>query len=281
MRRGLELLRIHVFENDGDFGWEWPQNNEGWKWKEVQAFLRDVHLKKQNLYRTLLHGCQVGVVNQDGIPVKKPWTIYVTDRQFAAALHLVCQGNHQHAECLGGTTAKMSGFYPLRMVRIIARQILRPSSPPSASSYMVDDENSPEYDMVMTNEKLEGGEDVTPEGVTPTEWKRVRELVYRLHVRAGHPSVRGLVNSLKSRGAHPVIILAAKHLQCDDCAETKPGPASSKASFNRADVIWHTLQVDNAQFKICSVQDRLSHLQCDAYGRRSQHFHRSTSFECH
>ena len=98
VRRGLQLLRAHVFENDGEFGWEWPRHNEAWKWKEVQDFLREVHAKKANLFRTHLDGCQVGVVNDKNEPVKKPWMIYTTSRGMAQALHLICPGDHVHGE---------------------------------------------------------------------------------------------------------------------------------------------------------------------------------------
>ena len=240
VRRGLKLLRVHVFENDGDFGWEWPTVNDAWKWKEVQEFLREVYEKKPNLYRTLLHGCQVGVKNDKDELVKKPWTIYTTDRAMASALNLTCPGGHVHGECLGGKSALKTGFYPPKMVRLIARQIL---SKPLPDFEVSEDE-------VLAAFGLQGLETEVPEGMNPTEWKRIVELVRRLHVRAGHPSARSLMATLKARGAHPIIILAAKYFQCDDCAETKRSVPAARASFHRSDTLWHTLQIDNAQFKV-------------------------------
>ena len=79
VRRGLQVLRVHVFENGGQFAWEWPQSNQGWWFPEVQHFLKDVY-QKTELYKTILHGCQVGVRADDGGFMKKPWKIYTTDR---------------------------------------------------------------------------------------------------------------------------------------------------------------------------------------------------------
>ncbi|CAK9003098.1 Gag-Pol polyprotein, partial [Durusdinium trenchii] len=244
VRRALQLLRVHVFENGGHFGWEWPKTNDGWHQKELKDFFKEVHEKKQNLFRTLLHGCQVGVVNDKNEPVLKPWTIYVTDRAMASALHLVCPHDHQHGEAMGGQSAKKTGFYPPRMVRIIARQILRRDLPPHVETVQEKDEEA------LLAYGVSEIETVAPDGVSPVEWKRVLALVKRLHVRAGHPSTRSLVATLKARGAHPLITLAAKYMHCDDCAETKRSVPAARASFNRSDTLWHTLQVDNAYFKV-------------------------------
>ncbi|CAK9003417.1 unnamed protein product, partial [Durusdinium trenchii] len=210
---------------------------------ELKDFFKEVHEKKQNLFRTLLHGCQVGVVNDKNEPVLKPWTIYVTDRAMASALHLVCPHDHQHGEAMGGQSAKKTGFYPPRMVRIIARQILRRDLPPHVETVQEKDEEA------LLAYGVSEIETVVPDGVSPVEWKRVLALVKRLHVRAGHPST-SLVATLKARGAHPLITLAAKYMHCDDCAETKRSVPAARASFNRSDTLWHTLQVDNAYFKV-------------------------------
>lgn len=237
IRRAINVLRVHVFENGGEFGWEWPDNNFAWQWKEVLDFMKEVHEKK-GIYKTILHGCQVGVKNADGQPVKKPWRIHTTDRDMAAVLNLMCPGGHQHAPCLGGQTAKMSGFYPPRMVSLISRQIMKKL--PTQTSLPAED----------FSYALEDADEPVPDGISATDWKKVKDVVFRLHVRAGHPSRAALTKSLQARGAHPFVILASKHISCDDCAETKKASPGSKASFSRSDVLWHTLQIDNAQFKV-------------------------------
>ncbi|CAJ1330372.1 unnamed protein product, partial [Effrenium voratum] len=103
---------------------------------------------------------------------------------------------------------------------------------------------------VTDNPKQETPVEEIPEGLSVQQWQRIKDVVYRLHVRAGHPSVRALVASLKSRGSHPTIVEAARQLRCDDCDETKRSTPASKASFHRADTLWHTLQVDNAVFRV-------------------------------
>ena len=235
VRRGLRLLREHVLEHGGHFAWEWPRHNEAWKWREVQEFLKEVH-EKVGIYKTLLDGCQVGVEDGNGLPVKKPWQIYTTDRDMAATLNIQCPGHHKHGECLGGQVAKKSGFYPPKMVRLISRQMFKPRV-------------ALEVDGEIFGAK-EVQEESMPEGLTPTDWKRIKEVVHRLHVRAGHPSRDALERSLKSRGAHPFVIAAARHLHCDDCAETKKPVPGARSSFQRADTIWHTLQMDCAQFHV-------------------------------
>lgn len=248
VRRGLRLLRVHAFENDGDFGWEWPKNNQGWQWPEVRDFLKEVYNKKPNLFQTVLHGCQVGVVNEKNEPVKKPWTIYTTSRGMAEALNLTCPGNHVHGECLGGKSARMSGFYFAKMIKIIARELLHKPLPPFAEP----------DDHVHAVYGVQGAEEVVPDGVKPTEWKRVLELVKRLHVRAGHPSQRSFEATLKARGADPAIILASRYFHCDDCTETKRSVPAAKASFNRADV-----HLAGGQ---CSLQGWQQSHQCDVDG---------------
>ena len=245
VRRGLELIRIHVFENGGQFGWEWPKENEAWEWKEVKDFLKEAH-EKVGIYKTLLHGCRVGVQDGVGNPLKKPWTIYTTSRTMASSLNLECTGGHTHGKCEGGSVPKRTGFYTQPMVRIIAREVMRQQDAMWFECYHAEELVAP----VTDNPKQETPVEEIPEGLSVQQWQRIKDVVYRLHVRAGHPSVRALVASLKSRGSHPTIVEAARQLRCDDCDETKRSTPASKASFHRADTLWHTLQVDNAVFRV-------------------------------
>ena len=53
-----------------------------------------------------------GLKNSDGFFLRKPWKVKTTSPTLAAALQRACPGNHEHRECLGGKTARDSGFYP-------------------------------------------------------------------------------------------------------------------------------------------------------------------------
>ncbi|CAJ1432531.1 unnamed protein product [Effrenium voratum] len=132
------------------------------------------------------------------------------------------------------------------MVRIIAREVMRQQDAMWFECYHAEELVAP----VTDNPKQKAPVEEIPEGLSVQQWQRRKDVVYRLHVRAGHPSVRALVASLKSRGSHPTIVEAARQLRCDDCDETKRSTPASKASFHRADTLWHTLQVDNAVFRV-------------------------------
>ncbi|CAJ1424831.1 unnamed protein product, partial [Effrenium voratum] len=250
VRRGLQVLRVHVFENGGQFAWEWPQSNQGWWFPEVQHFLKDVY-QKTELYKTILHGCQVGVRADDGGFMKKPWKIYTTDRELATSLNLTCPGNHAHSPCLGGNNTARSAFYTEKMVRIIARRVLE--SKFAVPSYMVDNQDG----MVFGTEEGENQDEAIREGVTPELWQRVQDVVHKLHARAGHPSNRALESSLRARGADEVIIKAARNLQCDACKEAGKAVPVARATFGRADTLWHTLQMDVGYFR---WHDEMTHV---------------------
>ena len=216
----------------------------------MQHFLKDVY-QKTELYKTILHGCQVGVRADDGGFMKKPWKIYTTDRELATSLNLTCPGNHAHSPCLGGSNTARSAFYTEKMVRIIARRVLE--SKFAVPSYMVDSQDG----MVFGTEEGENQDEAIPEGVTPELWQRVQDVVHKLHARAGHPSNRALESSLRARGADEVIIKAARNLQCDACKEAGKAVPVARASFGRADTLWHTLQMDVGYFR---WHDEMTHV---------------------
>ena len=249
VRRGLQVLRVHVFENGGQFAWEWPQSNQGWWFPEVQHFLKDVY-QKTELYKTILHGCQVGVPDDGGF-MKKPWKIYTTDRELATSLNLTCSGNHAHSPCLGGNNTARSAFHTEKMVKIIARRLVE--SKFAVPSYMVDNQDG----MVFGTEEGENQDDAIPEGVTPELWQRVQDVVHKLHARAGHPSNRALESSLRARGADEVIMKAARNLQRDACKEAGKAVPVARATFGRADTLWHTLQMDVGYFR---WHDEMTHV---------------------
>ena len=74
--------------------WEWPRRNKAWKYKEVQRSFYNLE-RQGKVFEACLDGCQVGVVAPDnGLPMRKPWTIMSTDPHLAHCLDLRCDGGH-------------------------------------------------------------------------------------------------------------------------------------------------------------------------------------------
>ena len=61
-------------------------------------------------------GCAVGVVDEDGTPIFKPWRIMVSDVHLAAAIGgFKCSGDHLHRRCAGGQRVARTAYYPLAL----------------------------------------------------------------------------------------------------------------------------------------------------------------------
>ena len=84
---------------------ELPSFCEYWKWKSVKNFKRKYRL---NDYK--LHGCQVGVTDEHGTPIKKGWTISSDIEAFAALEQLRCDGQHEHAQSRGKALREAEGY---------------------------------------------------------------------------------------------------------------------------------------------------------------------------
>ena len=78
---------------------EWPQNCRYWKLPRVVKFLDEFSL---NCYH--FHGCMLGTTDDEGTPIKKPWTLATSMSeigeelvQFSAmATTLMCRGEENH-----------------------------------------------------------------------------------------------------------------------------------------------------------------------------------------
>ena len=72
-----------------------------------------------DMFTGMVDGCAVGVVDEKGIPIKKPWRFVTTSARMAASLDsLRCNhgSDFKHSECVGSRTAK-TAFYPLSLCR--------------------------------------------------------------------------------------------------------------------------------------------------------------------
>ena len=101
----------------GKIAIEWPQGCEYWRMKTVDKFLNDLQLRKVRI-----DGCALGLTDEKGIPIRKPWTIATNDTYlFRKFQNKVCPGTQQHPEhCpAAGKYTKMTENYTDKMVKII------------------------------------------------------------------------------------------------------------------------------------------------------------------
>ena len=217
----------------GHVGWEWPLGNGGWKLPEVVRFFKSLE-QEGILFRTILHGCQVGVVAPDtGNPMKKPWQIMSTSIHLHQTLNLQCPGNHVHDECVGHGRATASALYPIKMCKKITRVVL-------------------EHDRTDKLDEVFGNWDDEEKPWDEKELKYMREVVRKLHVKSGHPTNQALYNMLKARGVDKRVLALAKELRCDDCMEIKLPAPHMGVSLHTCDTLWHTVQVDVGYFTVGS-----------------------------
>lgn len=66
----------------------------------------------------------------------------------------------------------------------------------------------------------------------------------RIHVNLGHPGTEALVRHLAQAGAAGDALLAAKHLQCSNCARTKPPSAARPTKVYQARRFNDRLMID-------------------------------------
>lgn len=88
--------------------------------------MRKFHQELKHLgayHESNIHGCAYDLVNQKGNYLKKPWKVVLTSQMMASALERRCPGHESHEECLGGTDARNSGFYPQQMCNQISRAV--------------------------------------------------------------------------------------------------------------------------------------------------------------
>ena len=90
---------------------ELPSFCEYWKWKSVKNFKRKYRL---NDYK--LHGCQVGVTDEHGTPIKKGWTIS-SDIEAFAALEQLCPAISPLLACLTALPDKI--FNPVVLHHVV------------------------------------------------------------------------------------------------------------------------------------------------------------------
>ena len=70
----FEVVAYHVLRTGGRVAIEWPASCAYWHDKRVRAFV-----KAHKLDKARCRGCAVGVVDDVGTPMPKPWHIATND----------------------------------------------------------------------------------------------------------------------------------------------------------------------------------------------------------
>ena len=75
---------------------EWPTGNAYWGFSSVNDFVSTYCLEKARF-----HGCALGLENDKGEPIKKPWTIATDDEEvfFEMIRHQCRHRPCDHGEC--------------------------------------------------------------------------------------------------------------------------------------------------------------------------------------
>ena len=74
---------------------EWPKTCQYWHWKATKKTEKNHH---RVILTAIVHGCSVGMVGKDGLPVKKQWRIDADLEALKVELSsFVCDGHHEHS----------------------------------------------------------------------------------------------------------------------------------------------------------------------------------------
>jgi len=112
----FKSLQKIINEIDGphfSIAFELSKNCKYWKWPMVQSFL-----KKQELKLYPFHGCQFGVIDLNGNPMKKGWMIATNMEDLSSPSEYVCDGSHTHGQSRG-TAQKLSENYTFTLTDFI------------------------------------------------------------------------------------------------------------------------------------------------------------------
>mgnify|MGYP002810415627 CR=1 FL=1 len=84
---------------------EWPRHCDYWGFAPVQSFLAS-----QGLIRTHFDGCMYNMVGSCGALLKKPWSLASNTLFMSAALNLLCDNSHSHAQVRGVNAKRSEGY---------------------------------------------------------------------------------------------------------------------------------------------------------------------------
>jgi hypothetical protein len=100
-------LADQTAEAGGVIAFEWPTGVEGWALPQLVAIIN-----RHQLIKVHFHGCMLGLVTPEGVPMRKAWTVATNCSELRATLAAArCDGKHPHHKIEGKLT-ELSGFYP-------------------------------------------------------------------------------------------------------------------------------------------------------------------------
>eukprot|EP00972_Heterocapsa_arctica_P088063 12984163-Heterocapsa_arctica.AAC.1 len=113
----ITLARYIVNHRNGDIAYEWPTECDLWNRPEVVNMIFELSLNKASF-----HGCALGLTAEDGLPIKKPWTVATSSKNIADRLsEHQCPGPATHGvhhPCAGKET-KRTEEYTTEMVKVV------------------------------------------------------------------------------------------------------------------------------------------------------------------
>ena len=102
---------------------EWPAHCIYWKFDRVEKFCG-----KHQLIRVTFDGCMVGIVDKEGVPIKKPWAIQTDCDSIVVAFDgLSCDGSHTHVQGRGNDL-KETESYSFQMTDLIHQAFIAATS---------------------------------------------------------------------------------------------------------------------------------------------------------
>ena len=112
----------HVLKAGGSVTFEWPRDCEGWQRPDVAEFFGR---HKDVFHGVSFHGCAVGLTDENGSPIKKPWHIKTTSKALAEAFadrQCPHTKSEKHTPAAGSRTSR-TAFYPEQMCGLIAKAL--------------------------------------------------------------------------------------------------------------------------------------------------------------
>ena len=102
---------------------EWPAHCVYWKFERVEKFC-----DKHQLIQVSFDGCMVGIVNKEGVSIKKPWAIKTDCDAIVTAFDgLSCDGSHDHVQGRGHDL-KETESYSFQMTDMIHQAFIAATS---------------------------------------------------------------------------------------------------------------------------------------------------------
>ena len=90
-------MALQTLRTGGDIYWEWPLGCTGWTTPELDKLRREAEkLLGRPLVRVRIDACMVGLKDEHGMLIGKPWGILTSDQRFPKYMSMRCSKDHPH-----------------------------------------------------------------------------------------------------------------------------------------------------------------------------------------